>query len=224
MESFLTRLLSGPDFRDRTVALGPEDESDHGHDHHDHGQDHDESGHHDHGDGEDPHIWLDPALALAMAETIAGHLKELEGVDANTIDRNLAGFTRDLEAREASIRKQLAPARELDLFTYHDAFGRFAEHYGLAIAGVLTLSPERTPGARHLAEVQDRLNRAEQACLMIEPQFDRQWWRSLMGDVELPISVWDPLASDIPATPRGYLDFQQSMADAVLDCLPEKTE
>lgn len=225
METFLTRLLSGPDFRDRTIALAPEDESDQGHDHHDHGHNHEESGHHhDHGDGEDPHIWLDPALALTMAETIAGHLKELEGVDDDAIDRNLASFTRDLKAREASIRKQLAPARELDLFTYHDAFGRFAEHYGLAIAGVLTLSPERTPGARHLAEVQDRLNRAGQACLMIEPQFDRQWWQSLMGDVELPISTWDPLASDIPATPQGYLNFQQSMADAVLDCLPEKTE
>ncbi|MFL1406304.1 zinc ABC transporter substrate-binding protein [Marinobacter sp. M1N3S26] len=245
METFLTRLLTGPDLQDRSVALAPEEQNTQGqihdeHEHHDeehghgdaesehheshgHEQAHDHHGH-SHGEGEDPHIWLDPALAITMAETIAGHLKELDGVDAGAIDRNLASFTHDLQAREASIREQLAPARELDLFTYHDAFGRFAEHYGLAIAGVLTLSPERTPGARHLAEVQNRLNRAEQACLMIEPQFDRQWWQSLMGDVELPISVWDPLASDIPATPQGYLDFQQSMAAAVLNCLPEKTE
>lgn len=235
METFLTRLLSGPDFSDRTVALAPGEAAtkEHGHGEHghdDHGADahsdhdpHEDAHGHAHG-GEDPHVWLDPALALEMAETIARVLKELDGVDADAIDTNLAAFARDLSALESAIKQQLAPARTVDLFTYHDAFRRFAGHYGLEISGVLTLSPERTPGARHLADVQQRLRQAEQACLMIEPQFDRQWWKSLMGEVQLPISEWDPLASDIPATPQGYLLFQQGMADAVLDCLPEDTQ
>lgn len=253
MENFLQRLLSGPDFRDRTVALMPgettleaheHEHDEHGHNEkeHDHGEqdqnsagqqggDNDEHGHadsgdhgHDHGDGEDPHIWLDPALAMVMAEEIAQQLKELDGVDASAIDDNLARFRRDLSALEAGIRKQLAPARTVDLFTYHDAFTRFAEHYGLSIAGVLTLSPERTPGAQHLAEVQQRLRKASQPCLLTEPQFDRQWWRSLMDDVEIPLSTWDPLAADIEPTATGYLEFQQSLADAVLRCLPENAE
>lgn len=255
METFLQRLLTGPDFRDRSVALMPGEATpeahehgndEHGHDEqeHDHGeQNHDSTGHrgddnheqahadtdghtggHDHGDGEDPHVWLDPALAMVMAEEIAQQLKGLDGVDASAIDDNLAGFRRDLSNLEADIREQLAAARTVDLFTYHDAFTRFAEHYGLSIAGVLTLSPERTPGARHLAEVQQRLRNASQPCLLTEPQFDRQWWRSLMEDVELPLSTWDPLAADIEPSARGYLEFQQSLADAVLRCLPENAE
>ncbi|GGY64216.1 zinc ABC transporter substrate-binding protein [Marinobacter zhanjiangensis] len=238
MENFLTRLLTGPDFRDRTMALGSngDAEDDHGDEHHDHGHDHEEEhppeeektqdqhGGHDHGEGEDPHIWLDPTLARDMARDIADQLKTLEGVDDNAIDENLASFDKNVKAAEETIRQQLAPARDLDLFTYHDAFRRFAEHYGLTIAGVLTLSPERSPGARHLAEVQGRLARAEQTCLLTEPQFDRQWWDSLMGDVDVPISTWDPLAGDIEASPRGYVLFQQNLAEAVLHCLPEQAQ
>lgn len=232
MENFLTRLLTGPDFRNRTVALGPTaevgDDRDDEHHAHGHEEEHlqeeekaqDQHGDHDHGEGEDPHIWLDPTLARAMARDIAEQLKTLEGVNANAIDDNLASFQKSVAATEARIRQQLVPARDLDLFSYHDAFRRFAEHYGLTIAGVLTLSPERTPGARHLAEVQDRLANAEQTCLLTEPQFDRQWWDSLMGDVDVPVSTWDPLAGDIEASPRGYILFQQSLADAVLECLP----
>ncbi|MFC4258639.1 zinc ABC transporter substrate-binding protein [Marinobacter lacisalsi] len=235
MENFLTRLLTGPDFQDRTMALGVIDEEPHdGHEdeHHDHEKEEqkheeEESDHHsghDHGGGEDPHIWLDPTLARTMARDIAEQLKTLEGVDASAIDRNLADFNSNVISAEDRIRQQLVPARELDLFTYHDAFRRFAEHYGLSIAGVLTLSPERTPGARHLAGVQNRLASARQPCLLTEPQFDRQWWDSLMDDVDIPLSTWDPLAGNIEASPRGYVLFQQSLADAVLHCLPENAE
>lgn len=239
MENFLERLLTGPDFRDRSVALAPgadapgddahghNDQDDHdSHAEDEHGQEHEraDAHGHDHGDGEDPHIWLDPALGLEMAEKIAHSIGDLEGIDAKEIDGNLATFEASLKDREASIRQQLQPAKDLDLFTYHDAFRRFAEHYGLTIAGVLTLSPERSPGARHLTEVQERLQQADQPCLLTEPQFNRQWWESLMTDVEIPVSTWDPLAGDIEPTATGYLEFQQSLADAVLRCLPENAE
>lgn len=239
MENFLERLLTGPDFRDRSVALAPgaDAPADDAHGHNDqdnydshaeeeHGQEHEstDTHGHDHGDGEDPHIWLDPALGLEMAEKIAHSIGDLAGIDAKEIDGNLATFEASLKDREASIRQQLQPAKNLDLFTYHDAFRRFAEHYGLTIAGVLTLSPERSPGARHLAEVQERLQQADQPCLLTEPQFNRQWWESLMTDVEIPVSTWDPLAGDIEPTATGYLEFQQSLADAVLGCLPENAE
>ncbi len=226
MENFLTRLLTGPEFHNRNVALMPDVGGEHDHHaHHDHHTDHDvDSHHHHHGEGEDPHVWLDPALALEMAESMAQHLARLEGVDAAQVQQNLEDFRKALAQKEAAIRQQLEPARHLELFTYHDAFRGFAEHYGLTIGGVLTLSPERTPGARHLAEVQQRLQQAGQACLLTEPQFNRQWWDALLTEVTLPIRTWDPLASKIAPSKTGYLEFQQSLADAVSGCLPENAQ
>ena len=221
MENFLARLLDGPEFRNRSEALMPDVGDDHDH-HTDHGTDsHHE---HHHGDGEDPHVWLDPALALEMAETMVHHLAALENVDVAQLEQNLDEFRNALARKEAAIRQQLEPARQLELFTYHDAFRRFAEHYGLTIGGVLTLSPERTPGARHLAEVQQRLRQAGQACLLTEPQFNRQWWDALLSEVTIPVRTWDPLASKIAPSKTGYLEFQQSLADAVSGCLPEHAQ
>lgn len=219
MESFLIRLLSAEEFHGRTIALSGEEvaKGDHEEAHgHDHGHGHDE--------GEDPHLWVDPMLGLEMARDIAKALTGQEGADETAISQRLAAFEVALAEREASIREQLAPAREIDIFAYHSALVRFTEHYELELAGVLTLNPELSPGARHVAEVQDKLREATHPCLLTEPQFNRQWWRSITEGLDVTFSTWDPLAMDIEATGTGYLDFQQSIADAILRCLPEDTE
>ncbi|MFN2360376.1 MAG: zinc ABC transporter substrate-binding protein [Marinobacter sp.] len=231
METFLTRLLSGSEFSDRTHSLMhgdnvPEVETDddhHGHDDHGHEE---ETGHHDHdhGDGEDPHIWLDPAVALEMARDIHKVLSQQDGADNDALDANLKGFEQKLAAAESDINARLEPLAEIDLFTYHDAFTRFVEHYGLTLKGILTLNPELSPGARHIAEVQQKLQKANQPCLLTEPQFNRQWWRSITEGLDITFSTWDPLATDVESTRDGYIAFQHGLADAVLKCLPENAQ
>ncbi|WP_166265391.1 zinc ABC transporter substrate-binding protein [Marinobacter caseinilyticus] len=245
METFLTRILGGSDLAQRTYALAPDALSDHSpsdhapSDHSPPAHAHEERGHvddrndpqeapapagHQHVQGEDPHVWLDPELALIMATTIHDRLADLPGMDQDQLDTNLANFRAQLAATEQAIRRQLLAARGLSLFTYHDAFGRFAEHYGLSIAGVLTPSPERTPGARHIAAVQTLLRAAERPCLLTEPQFNQRWWQAIAEGVDVKLSVWDPLAASIAAEPSGYLVLQQQMADAVIRCLPEHAQ
>jgi len=242
METFLNRLLSGREFKDRAVAFMGESEAadsaheGHGHDdHHDHGNhghddhhDHHHDGHsahghhaHDHGDGEDPHIWIDLALALDMAKQIHARLTTMDGMNRAELDANLAQFEQKLAAAEQDIRERLKGARDIGLFTYHDAFSRFADHYGLTLEGVLTLNPELAPGARHIAEVQNRLQNANQPCLLTEPQFNRQWWHSITEGLDITFSTWDPLAMDIESNSDGYINFQYSIANAVAQCLPE---
>jgi zinc transport system substrate-binding protein len=110
---------------------------------------------------------------------------------------------------------------DISLFSYHSAFERFAEHYNLHLDGVLTLNPELSPGARHIAEVQNKLEQATQPCLLTEPQFDRQWWRAITEGMNVTFSTWDPLATDIESNQQGYINFQNSIAEAVLKCSPE---
>ncbi|QFS86685.1 MULTISPECIES: zinc ABC transporter substrate-binding protein [unclassified Marinobacter] len=238
METFLNRLLSGREFQDRAMAFmeGPEtdneeDHHDHHDDHHGHHDHHDDHGHredahahhhhHDHGDGEDPHIWIDPALALEMAKDVRTRLATLDGMNADQLDANLARFEESLAKAEQDIRARLSGAQNISLFAYHDAFTRYAEHYGLTLDGVLTLNPELSPGARHIAEVQRKLQQANQPCLLTEPQFNRQWWRSITEGLDVTFSTWDPLATDIESNAEGYINFQYSIADAVTNCLPK---
>jgi zinc transport system substrate-binding protein len=216
METFLNRLLAGQEFSGRTVALMDAEDEPAEVTHGGHG--------HDHGDGEDPHIWLDPELAIEMAGTVRDALSRLEGVDAGALNENFELFKASVRETDANIRDRLAPAHDISLFAYHDAFTRFAEHYELKLEGVLTLNPELSPGARHIAEVQEKLRNANHPCLLTEPQFNRQWWSSITENLNVTFSTWDPLATDIEATAQGYNNFQHSIVDAVLKCLPEDTE
>ena len=227
METFLNRLLGGKEFAGRSVAFleSEGDESEHDEHHDEHGHDHEsDAHHHDHGDGEDPHIWVDPMLALDMAKDIRNVLSELEGVNPEELNANLERFQTELLNKEQSIRASFAGLDDISLFAYHDAFTRYAEHYGLTLEGVLTLNPELSPGARHIADVQAKLEAANHPCLLTEPQFNRQWWRSITEGLNVTFSTWDPLATDIESTPAGYIEFQQSVADAVLKCLPEQAQ
>ncbi len=222
METFLSRLLGGHEFDGRVVAFTEisEGEDNHREDEH---SGHDDHGH-DHGDGEDPHIWTDPQLALDMARDIHAKLVTLEDMKKEELDANLARFEQDLNAAERDIKASLLSLQGISLFAYHSAFERFAEHYELQLDGVLTLNPELSPGARHIAEVQDKLRQANQPCLLTEPQFNRQWWRSITEGLNVTFSTWDPLATDIESTSEGYIQFQQSIADAVLECLQEQAQ
>lgn len=221
METFLNRLLTGSEFSERSVALMWPENADRAHQH-----EHDSShGHgHDHGDSKDPHIWVNPQMAITMAETIRDSLAQLEGADNAALDRNLETFRRAITQKEKQILKQLKPLQNTSLLAYHSAFTRFAEHYSLNVEGVLTLNPELSPGARHIADVQSRLRSANNPCLLTEPQFNQQWWLSITEGLDVRFSSWDPLATDIAATANGYAAFQQSIADAALKCLPENTE
>lgn len=221
MENFLTRLLSGADFHQRTVQLMAGEDQEH---HHESSAHQDTTHPHSHDEGEDPHIWTDPAIAMSMAQEIYDTLVHLEGSDTKQLTHNLELFEQNLKNTETQIRAQLKPANGISLFAYHSAFTRFAEHYDLKLEGVLTLNPELSPGARHIADIQERLSKAHHACLLTEPQFNRQWWHSITRDLDVTFSTWDPLATDIDANVDGYRAFQLSIAKAVLKCLPENSE
>jgi zinc transport system substrate-binding protein len=217
LESFLTRLLEGEELHRRTVALGPEEADDEE-------PDHEEAGHHghDHDHGStDPHVWLDPALALDMATRIKQSLAELPDADPAQLDKRFEEFREKLAVAESDIREKLQPLEGISLFTYHDAFSRYAEHYGLEVEGVLTLNPEVSPGARHMAEVREQLRNANNPCLLTEPQFQREWWRGITSGMDITLAEWDPLAGDITPSANGYIDFQHKIADSVLRCLQD---
>ena len=98
-----------------------------------------QAGHHDHDhhDGHvhenDPHLWLSPHCAQAMAENICRGLCEAFPDQAETIKANLPGLSDRLEALEAYGEEALQNLSCRELVTFHDGFGYLAESFGLTI-------------------------------------------------------------------------------------------
>ncbi|ART83037.1 zinc ABC transporter substrate-binding protein [Oceanisphaera profunda] len=178
----------------------------------------DEAESHDHS-GQDAHIWLDPHQANNIAELLAARLIEL---DPNSIDRyqeNLATFQARLKKADQKITAQLAPAKGIGYFVFHDAYGHWERHYQLSSLGHFTVNPARAPGAKTVASIHQALKQSQAVCVFAEPQFQPAVVNAVLRNTQARSGILDPLATDITPSPDSYFVFMQQLADAMTGCL-----
>ena len=87
-------------------------------------------------DGEaDPHIWQDPGNARRMAANNERGLAAAEPADASAFAANLAAYTKELDALDAEVERQIDSLANKKVVTNHDAFGYYVDRYGLELVG-----------------------------------------------------------------------------------------
>ena len=87
------------------------------------------------GGAADPHIWQNPRNAERMAATIDRGLAAAEPSAAATFQANLAAYTRQLQALDSEVQRQIDSLANKRLVTNHDAFGYYIDRYGLQLVG-----------------------------------------------------------------------------------------
>jgi zinc transport system substrate-binding protein len=90
----------------------------------------------------DPHIWLDPLLAKQQVEQIRNGLIQIDPRNAEYYTRNANSFISELDNLDKTIRERLSNCEKKDFIAFHDAFGYFANRYGLTQHSIQGLSPE----------------------------------------------------------------------------------
>ena len=181
-----------------------------------------EDGHeHDHAhDGVDPHAWLDPANAQLWLGLIAAELARLDPANAATYQANAAQAQAEVAALDARLKAALAPVRDKPFAVFHDAYGYFADHYGLTIAGTVALGDAAPPGAAHLAELQASLGKA--LCIFPETQHDPKMVETLAADTGLRIGgALDPEGAGLEPGPQVYGVILSGMTDTLIACLDQ---
>ncbi len=173
---------------------------------------------HAHEGGFDPHIWLDPALAEKIAESIYQQLANQHIELEPQLKKNLDKFKQQLNIVESDIKSMFASKETINIYTFHQAFSHFSEHFGLKISGTVTSTAEAKPGARHLSQLRNELLEKNRICLIKEPNFKAPYINSITKGVEVTTVTADPLATDIKNSDTGYFEFLKSIADAFVQC------
>lgn len=185
--------------------------------------DHEEAGHegHDHA-GVDPHAWLDPGNGLVWLELIAAELARLDPENAGSYAANAARAAGELQELDAGIAARLAAVKGKPLVTFHDAFGYFAAHYGLDVAGSLALGDAAAPGAARLRELRAMLEAGEVRCIFPETQHDPALIEQMAEGTGARLGgALDPVGSSLEPGPGAYAALLEGMAGAIADCLAE---
>ena len=104
-------------------------------------------------DGEDPHIWLDPANCILMCKNIAAGLAEFYPDKQPLIEQNLSAVTAEYEAAQTYGEETLKALSCRELVTFHDGFSYFADAYDLTILAAIEEEEGAEPSAAELKEI-----------------------------------------------------------------------
>jgi len=103
------------------------------------------AGHHDHGPS-DPHVWLDPDLAIRIVGAIRDRLTALDPAGGPTYLRNAAALEDRLRDMDAGYRDGLRRCSgKAIIVAGHAAFGYLARRYGLEQIALYGASPDSQP-------------------------------------------------------------------------------
>lgn len=169
--------------------------------------------HHNHAHGMDPHTWLDPVQAMAMADTIGRVLSELAPGRAEFFLYQTAELKTRLTNLNREVAGILAPVQGGTFYVFHPAYGHFAAAFGLIQVAVESDGHE--PGPRQLAEVIDQIIENKAQAIVVQPQFSQKSSSAIARATHVEILVLDPLA-------RQYDDNLRHIARALASTLSGK--
>lgn len=189
--------------------------------HDDEGEGHEEhEGHEGHNhDGVDPHVWLSPDNARVLAKAVAARLVSLDAENATYYKGNLATFEKGLTAKDAEIRQALSKVSTVPYIVFHDGYSYFEQHYGLSHSGEITVSPERKPGAKKVAEIRREIEEHKVQCVFSEPQFSPAIVEILLEGSSVKTAPLDPLGGNVAMGKNAYFSFLDNLSGQFLSCL-----
>jgi len=156
----------------------------------------------------DPHVWLDPVLALAIVGNVEKALCAADAEGAAGYAERASSYREKLRALDAEFREALSRAGGR-FVTFHNAYAYLARRYGLEIVGVVEESPGKEPGARRIAGLVRAARERGAAAILVEPQFSPRSAEAIARDAGVRVAVVDPLGD--PADPRRatYLELMR---------------
>lgn len=203
-------------------AGGAWEAHDHDHDHgHGHGHGHDHDHDHDHAGvlKFDPHVWLDPMNAKAMAAAVAAALAKADPANAASYAANAEAFAKSLDQEQAAIAAELAPVKDRPYVVFHDAYQYFENRFGLSAAGSIADVSAQAPSAQRLAEVRNKIVEVKAACVFREPQYDSKLLTVVIEGTGAREGVLDPLGAALTPGPEAYQQLLRNLAASLKDCL-----
>ena len=161
----------------------------------------------------DPHAWQSVSNAKIYVANIRDGLSRVDPAGKAIYDVNTESYLAKLDALDSEVRAAIAkiPADRRKIITTHDAFGYFAEAYGMQFIAPEGLSTDAEPSAKDVAAIIAQIRREKIPAVFMENVVDPRLMREIAG--ETGAAVGGTLYSDAlsrPAGPAGtYIDMMR---------------
>jgi len=182
-----------PDLNVTEIRQGIERQPISAHHHHEHEQ----VAHHQE-EMMDPHIWLDPLLAVTLAENITHELCKLAPQNQQSFNNGLKQLRQQLLQTHVKIEQQLNDFHGDHFMVFHPSWGYFARRYHLEQLAIEIDGKE--PSGIQLAETAKLARDKQVHVIFVQQQFSRKAAQAIAEQIGARIAILDPLAEDLPGT------------------------
>ncbi len=184
-----------------------------GHDDHRDEDDHDDN---EHGEGMDPHFWMDP---LRVGEAVGNVRRGLVDVDAGGADAyadNAETLRGALEELHDRIGSTVADAsKDVILVAGHDSFGYLGDRYGVGIEALTDVSPDDRPTPRDIERAQSVIDAHDLRYVCADPLESRRAADQLVAETDaeavLPLTAMPGLTEAWAENDWGYLEVMENV-------------
>lgn len=193
LETWVDRLAESIDTKQTTFieAAGQidlmADAEDHDHEHDKQEEEH----HHAH----DPHVWVDPVLAMKEVETIRDVLSEKYPEKKANFEKNAAAYLEELQTLDQEFQAAFKDAKNKTFVTQHAAFAYLAKQYGLTQESIAGISPDEEPNPSRLAELKHYVEDHHVKVIYFEENASSKVAETLAQETGVSLEVLNPLES-----------------------------
>lgn len=152
----------------------------------------------DHGEGDDPHVWLSTSNLVRMAGNVASALTRVAPAGAGLFESNRLVFAEELSLVHERLASGLAGMKGRSFYVYHPAFGYFGDEFGLRQKAVEIEG--KSPSPRQLSDVITRARRDGVRLILVQPQFNPKTAEVVAGAVGAAVVPVDPMAANVEET------------------------
>lgn len=175
----------------------------------------------------DPHLWQDPGQAARAIDVLREAFKTEYPAKAGEIDRRADEAKGKFLALRDELKKDFdaIPAERRTIVTSHDAFGYFADAFGLTMLSPQGWSTETEPSAKSVASLIRRIKEGKARALFVEKTASPK----IMAQIarETGVKIGGELYGDALSGPRGpaadYESFVRHNASQFLGALKDGT-
>ncbi|WP_200792883.1 metal ABC transporter solute-binding protein, Zn/Mn family [Bacillus massilinigeriensis] len=133
-------------------------------------EEHEEDGH-QHGDV-DPHVWLDPQYAKAMAIEINTRLGEVLPSKKKQFDENYQQLAGELDSLDKKFKNTLSDTKHDEFLVSHAAYGYWEDRYGIEQTSISGLSTTNEPSQKKLGTLVTHAKKEGIKYVLMEQNFE----------------------------------------------------
>ncbi|NOU05994.1 MAG: zinc ABC transporter solute-binding protein [Hyphomicrobiaceae bacterium] len=167
----------------------------------------------------DGHIWLDPANAKAMLDSIAAALSTKAPSNTATYKANADAAKQELDALSLEIAMTLKGLENKPYIVFHDAYQYFERRFGLTVAGSITADPDTPLSGKRLSDVRKKITSLGATCVFGEPNFDTKVITTVTEGTTAKTGTLDPEGASLKSGVDFYEALLRKLAADAKACL-----